>query len=78
MDNTNKDLQDQDGELPRADTGNASNPTPHSDRLTDHNAVSSQLLDEQAEKYLGESANIEDLPDPQDELDAENSSKENG
>jgi hypothetical protein len=52
-----------------ADTGNASNPSPHEDRVT--GAESEQLLGKEAEKYLRESANIEDLPDPQDELDAD-------
>ena len=34
-------------------------------------ANSNQLLDERAEKYLRESANIEDVPDAQDQLEAE-------
>ena len=54
------------GETP-AQTGNASNPSPH-DNTTDpvqHN----QLLDAHAEKYLREVASIEDVPDAQDQQD---------
>jgi hypothetical protein len=52
-----------------ADTGNASNPTPHEDRVS--GPGKDQLLGKEAEKYIRESASIEDLPDPQDELDAD-------
>ena len=45
-----------------APTGNASNPSPDIDNIT-----SNQLLDEKAETYLRESANIEDMPDTNDE-----------
>ena len=45
-----------------APTGNASNPSPDID-----NTTSNQLLDEKAETYLRESANIEDMPDANDE-----------
>lgn len=55
--------------LPAADTGNASNPTPHDKRMEPQ--TDEQLLNKKAEKYLRESANIEDEPDPQDELNAE-------
>jgi hypothetical protein len=49
--------------LPVANTGNASNPSaPDREPLTG----SDQLLDEKAEKYLRESANIEDYPDAED------------
>ena len=53
-----------------ADTGNASNPTPH------HEPVSNkQLLNEKAEKYLRESANIEDMPDAQEQQEADETMK---
>ena len=48
-----------------ADQGNASNPSPHYETAPAGN----QLLGEQAEKYLREAANIEDVPDAQDQLD---------
>ena len=51
--------------FPPADSGNASNPSPH------HNdaPAGNQLLDKRAEKYLREVANIEDEPDAQDQED---------
>ena len=55
--------------LPAADTGNASNPTPHDKRMEP--TSDKQLLNKKAEKYLRESANIEDEPDAQDELNAD-------
>jgi hypothetical protein len=67
MDQNKKGEQDQ--KLPEAGIGNASNPSPHNkamDPVSDN-----QLLDERAEKYLRESANIEDEPDPQDQQDAD-------
>ena len=51
-------------QLPAADTGNASNPSPHNKKREP--VYNNQLLDERAEKYLRESANIEDEPDQQD------------
>ncbi len=54
-------------EFPAADTGNASNPSPHHEKMEP--AGSNQLLDEGAEKYLREAGNIEDLPDAQDQQD---------
>jgi hypothetical protein len=65
MDNNRKEI---DGRSSSADTGNASNPTPHKDSDPVSN---NQLVDERAEKYLRESATIEDEPDPQDQLDAD-------
>lgn len=53
---------------PPAGTGNASNPAPHNDSVP---ATDNQLLDEKAETYLREAANIEDMPDPKEEQDAE-------
>lgn len=57
---------------PEADTGNASNPSPH-DKSWD--PVKEQLLNDKAETYLRESGNIEDEPDAQDEFDAEQAIK---
>ncbi|MDQ6610759.1 MAG: hypothetical protein M3Y85_13150 [Bacteroidota bacterium] len=48
-----------------ADTGNASNPSPHNH--VNESSDANQLLGKGAEKYLRESGNIEDLPDAQDE-----------
>jgi hypothetical protein len=53
------------GKLPVADTGNASNPSPDNEPQKE----GGQLLDNKAEKYLREVANIEDLPDAQDQQD---------
>jgi hypothetical protein len=61
--------KNQDQHLPQADTGNASNPSPHNKGMEP--ASNNQLLNEKAEKYLRESANIEDEPDPQDQFDAD-------
>ena len=55
--------------LPGANVGNASNPSPHPHKLEPVN--NHQLLNEKAEKYLRESANIEDEPDAQDQQDAD-------
>lgn len=55
--------------LPAADTGNASNPPPHNKKMEP--VSDEQLLNEKAEKYLRESANIEDEPDAQDQADAD-------
>jgi hypothetical protein len=68
MDQNKKDQQDQ--KLPPAGTGNASNPSPHNKEMEP--VSNNQLLNKKAEKYLRESANIEDEPDPQDQQDAEN------
>ena len=65
--NTNSGASEED-KLPVADTGNASNPSPHNEKMEPaHN----QLLDEKGEKYLREVASIEDLPDPQEEQEAD-------
>jgi hypothetical protein len=53
------------GKLPAADTGNASNPSPDNAQQKE----GEQLLNNKAEKYLREAANIEDLPDAQDQQD---------
>lgn len=65
----NNNRKEADGNLPAADTGNASNPSPHNNDMEPVSA--NQLLDKNAEKYLRESANIEDEPDSQDQLDAD-------
>jgi len=59
----------QDHKLPAADTGNASNPSPHNKKMEP--VTTRQLLSEKAEKYLRESANIEDEPDAQDQKEAD-------
>lgn len=53
-------------DLPAADTGNASNPSAGSE---ERRSPGSQLLDEKAERYMREVANIEDVPDAQDQKD---------
>lgn len=53
-----------DSKFPPADYGNASNPSPHDETVT---PADNQLLDKHADKYLGEVANIEDVPDAQDQ-----------
>lgn len=55
----------EDAKMPAAPTGNASNPS--AEEIPDTN---NQLLDVKAEKYLRESASIEDMPDDQDWQDA--------
>lgn len=55
--------------LPAAKMGNASNPSPHPYKSEPVN--NDQLLNEKAEKYLRESANIEDEPDVQDQQEAD-------
>ncbi|GAA0558978.1 hypothetical protein [Chitinophaga japonensis] len=46
--------------------GNASNPAPGQE-----NEPGKGMFDEKAEKYLKESANIEDMPDPEEDREAE-------
>lgn len=50
-------------------TGNASNPSPHNKSMEPE--LNKQLLGKKAETYLRESGNIEDLPDAQQQLDAD-------
>lgn len=61
------------GKLPPAETGNASNPSPHNEKMEPAN--NNQLLNEKAEKYLRESASIEDYPDAQDQSEADETIK---
>jgi hypothetical protein len=63
--NTNKA---EENKLPAADTGNASNPSP---KPASESVNSNQLLNEKAEKYLRESGNIEDMPDAEDQAQAD-------
>jgi hypothetical protein len=58
----------EEGKMPTADTGNASNPTPHGENIP---VTTKQVLGKQAEKYIRESGNIEDMPDAQDEENAD-------
>jgi hypothetical protein len=62
-------MNSNDQKLPTADTGNASNPSPHSGNMEPVN--NDRLLGEKAEKYLRESANIEDEPDAHDQQEAD-------
>lgn len=55
------------GQAPDADTGNASNPSPHEQPRP---RTTEQLTDPAADKYIRESANIEDMPDPEEEKEA--------
>jgi hypothetical protein len=57
-----------------AETGNASNPSPHEGSAEPEG---SQLLNEKAEKYLREVAPIEDYPDEQDWEEANNTIEKN-
>ena len=54
--------------LPEAETGNASNPSPHNKNMEPDQY--NQLLDKKAENYLREAGNIEDVPDAQEQKDA--------
>ncbi len=64
---------EEDAKMPPANSGNASNPSPVNEMEQTGN---NQLLDEKAEKYLRESASIEDMPDEQDWQDAEKTLKQ--
>ena len=54
--------------MPEAETGNASNCSPHNRNME---PVKNQILNEKAENYLRESGNIEDEPDAQDQQEAD-------
>lgn len=73
--NNNKEVQQEDGKLPAAGTGNASNPPLKDDQFEP--AKANQLIDERGEKYLREVAPMEDYPDAQDEQDMEKVIEEN-
>lgn len=55
----------EENKLPTTSPGNASNPPLQDERFEP--AHNNQLIDEHGEKYLRETANIEDYPDAQDE-----------
>ena len=54
---------------PLAETGNASNPSPQSSEMEPIN--DNRLLSGEAEKYMRDAGNIEDMPDAQDEKEAD-------
>jgi hypothetical protein len=68
MENKNKTMDD--GKLPRAETGNASNPSPRNSNTEP--AGNNQLFSKKAEGYLREAGNIEDMPDARQQEDADN------
>ena len=68
MDKKNNSNTGEEGRMPPASYGNASNPSPHDEEA---GPAGNQLLDERAEKYLRESANIEDVPDAEDQQEAD-------
>jgi hypothetical protein len=65
----------EDAKAPSVNVGNASNPAPDDDSLAP--SPGTQLLDEKAEKYLREVASIEDVPDAQDQQEADEILAEN-
>ncbi|HEX6334394.1 MAG TPA: hypothetical protein VFZ78_09215 [Flavisolibacter sp.] len=66
----NKD-NEQESRMPAAPTGNASNPSPAELPQEQDN----QVLHKNAEKYLRETGNIEDIPDARDQQQADNESR---
>ena len=74
MSQDRKQPQDQEQRMPPAGTGNASNPSPED---ADMKPTGNQLLDEKAEKYLGEVSSNEDYPDAADEQEMEKTIREN-
>ncbi len=64
---TNNTAHQPTGNNSPAQTGNASNPSPRNDAQSD---VNEQILPKEAETYLREAGNIEDMPDAQDEEEA--------
>ena len=64
-----KQNQSEPDEMPSAEYGNASNPSPQNDAMQP--AGPDQLLDKKAETYLREVANIEDVPDAEEQQQAE-------
>jgi hypothetical protein len=70
MDNDQKkEPQGEENRMPPASYGNASNPSPHNEEVEP--VSDNQLLDKKAENYLRESANIEDVPDAEDQQEAD-------
>ncbi len=70
-----KENKSYEGNLPVADYGNASNPSPNDESLQPESA--NQLFDKKAEKYLREVANIEDVPDAEEQQEAEEEMNKN-
>ena len=71
MSNNLQDNTDKSGEekISGGNIGNASNPSPYI--REDEQSSKNQLLDQKAEKYIRESGNIEDMPDPQEQQDTD-------
>jgi hypothetical protein len=65
----NKKQEGEEGRMPPASYGNASNPSPHNEETEP--VSDNQLLDKKAENYLRESASIEDMPDAEDQQEAD-------
>ena len=65
----NKKPESAEDRMPPASYGNASNPSPHNEETEP--VSDNQLLDKKAENYLRESANIEDVPDAEDQQEAD-------
>jgi hypothetical protein len=57
------------GKMPEANTGNASNPSPDNNPFD--RPDTKQILDEKADTYIRESANIEDEPDAREQQEAD-------
>lgn len=66
---TEQNRPSDEGRLPEANTGNASNPSPDNNPLD--RSDTKQILDEKADTYIRESANIEDEPDARDQQEAD-------
>ena len=62
----------EDNKLPTSVPGNASNPPANGSSESENN----QLLGKEAEKYLREAGNIEDLPDEEDWQESEQTKKQ--
>lgn len=65
----NKKPEGGEGRMPPASYGNASNPSPHNEETEP--VSDNQLFDKKAENYLRESASIEDVPDAEDQQEAD-------
>lgn len=69
MDNHKKNTPPgEEDRMPPAEYGNASNPSPRNEEME---PAGNQLLDKKAENYLREVANIEDVPDAEDQEEAD-------
>lgn len=72
-DDKNQSGANQPSKFPPAGVGNASNPSPQEDP---GEPGSNQLFGKQAETYLREGGNIEDMPDEQDWQEADETIKQ--